>query len=259
MGSVGIALVATVGCSGADSVASSKPKGNQPSANVAAGCLNAGTPGATADCVARTRSPEYYVQQAELYFDTLDTDTYEGVEPNYSELVARWEWPPWLLLTGYGKDEMITIGKLLRGFDPSKVPERDCRAFDTQPFARCYVVFEYPEGRCPIYEEFVFDADGEMTFIETWSDVPGLAPTSPQDPWGQSRDFPRLSTRVPGLGNANSKIDLKSDWMLDAARTDPELDDFRHRASNWGPTWAKELSNAGHDLNAKGCGWSSTH
>ena len=53
--------------------------------------------------------------------------------------------------------------------DPSTVPTRDCRAFSVQPFARCYVTFEYKDGPCPIYEEFVFNDQGEMTFIEAWS------------------------------------------------------------------------------------------
>ena len=32
---------------------------------------------------------------------------------------------------------------VLRSLDPSTVPFRDCRGFETQPFARCYVIFEY--------------------------------------------------------------------------------------------------------------------
>ena len=50
--------------------------------------------------------------------------------------------------------------------DPSTVPVGDCRAFSVQPFALCYVSVEYQAGSCPIYEEFVFHDQAEMTFIE---------------------------------------------------------------------------------------------
>ena len=108
-------------------------------------CLNQGTEGATATCLSPTMSPEYYVAQAEKYFDTLDTDADPESVPNYSENVARWEWPPWVLLTGLGRDDMISTAKALKTLDPSTVPIRDCRAFDSQPFARCTVSFEYDE------------------------------------------------------------------------------------------------------------------
>ncbi|MEC9072148.1 MAG: hypothetical protein VX938_07205, partial [Myxococcota bacterium] len=139
-------------------------------------CRNAGTAGATATCATRTQTDEHYVQQAERYFDTLDVSVEPVITPIYSDNVARWEWPPWVLLTGLGRDDMVDTAEALRDLDPSTVPERDCRAFDTQPFARCYVVFEYEEGLCPIYEEFTFNDAGEVTFIEAWSDLPGLRP-----------------------------------------------------------------------------------
>ena len=120
-------------------------------------CLNEGTPGATASCLTPTRSPEYYADEANKYFDTLDIDADRSRIPDYSPRVARWEWPPWLLLTGYGSEDMIQSGDTLRAVDPSTVPTRDCRGFSEQPFARCYVVFEYEGGSCPIYEEFVFN------------------------------------------------------------------------------------------------------
>ena len=130
-------------------------------------CRDEGTEGATAACLEPTLPPEHYVEQALLYFDTLDVDAPIENVPDYHPLVARWEWPPWLLLTGFGAEDMIDTGLSLRELDPSTVPERDCRFFETQPFARCYVVFEYEEGPCPIYEEFTFDAEGRVIRLGT--------------------------------------------------------------------------------------------
>ncbi len=220
-----------------------------------AGCVNAGTSGATASCLSPTQTPEYYVDQAHKYFDTLDVDQPVESVPTYGERVVRWEWPPWLFLTGYEPDVMNESAKALRQFDPSTVPVRDCRFFDVQPFARCYVVFEYEEGSCPIYEEFVFNDAGEMTFIEAWSDLPGLAPTSQEDRWGEAADFPRLSTRVPGLGNANGRIDLDDPFMAEAAAGDADIASLVTRARDFWVTWAQEVQAADADFFAQGCGW----
>ena len=72
-------------------------------------CMNPGTEAATAACLTPTQSPEYYVAEALAYFDTLDVDADRGSGPNYHEQVARWEWPPWLLLTGYGAADMVVL------------------------------------------------------------------------------------------------------------------------------------------------------
>lgn len=222
------------------------------------GCHDRGMPAATARCLEPTMTPEYYVDQANKYFDTLDTTAPEDSIPAYSDLSARWEWPPWLLLTGYERDQMIETAAVLRAFDPSTVPERDCRFFERQPFARCYVVFEYEGGRCPIYEEFVFNDAGEMTFIEAWSDLPGYLPTDdPEDRWAEGPDVDRLSTRVPGLGNAEGRIDLDAEWMTAAAAEDEMIADFVRRARDFWPTWFDELTNAPEDFFATGCGWES--
>ncbi len=221
------------------------------------GCLNFGTAGATASCLTPTQTPEYYEDQALRYFDTLDVDADRERTPTYSDLVARWEWPPWLLLTAYGRDDMIQTADTLRVVDPSTVPERDCRFFETQPFARCYIEFEYEEGPCPIYEEFTFNDQGETTFIEAWSNLPGLLPNAPDDPWGERADYPRLSTRVPGLGTETGRIDLDSEWMRGAAEDDPDLADFALRASDWWAYWIDAVNDAPHDFFAVGCGWPS--
>ncbi len=177
--------------------------------------------------------------------------------PPYSELVARWEWPPWLKLTAYTRENIEATDTLLTMY-PSVVPERDCRAFDTQPFGRCYVVFYYDahEGRgCPIYEEFTFNDAGEITWIEAWSDVEGLRPTSDEDRWGEQSDIGRLSNRIPGLGNAGGRIDLDSEWMQAAAAEDADVADFVERANDWYETWLEEYTNAPDDYWDIGCGW----
>jgi len=219
-------------------------------------CSYAGTEGATALCLSATHAPEHYVEQAHKYFDTLDVSADRDSVPDYSDLVARWEWPPWLLLTGVGRDDMITTANTLREVDPSTVPERDCRFFEAQPFARCMVVFEYEGGPCPIYEEFVFNEAGQMTFIEAWSDLPGLRPqTDPADPWGEQGTIARLSTRIPGLGNAEGRYDLDSPWMADAAARDTQVADFATRAADWWSYWFQALGQAPSDFFAQGCGW----
>lgn len=220
-------------------------------------CADAETPGATATCLTPTFPPAHYVAQAQLYFDSLDIDAQREVRPRYAAQVARWEWPPWLLLTGFGVDDMHEVSDSLRNLDPSTVPIRDCRAFATQPFARCYIVFEYDEGPCPIYEEFVFNDEGEITFVEAWSDLPGLRPHGPNDPWGDDADFPRLSTRIPGLGTPTGALDLYGTWMRAAADRDPEVADFAERATDWWSYWAEALRAAPPDFFAQGCGWSS--
>ena len=222
-------------------------------------CLNPNTEAATAACLRPTQSPAYYVAQAEAYFDTLDVDASRDSVPNYHEQVARWEWPPWLLLTGYGARDMIRTSDALRLGDPSTVPVRDCRFFDIQPFARCYVEFEYEEGRCPIYEEFTFNDAGEMTFIEAWSDRSGMLPIKEGDTWAEDPEFYRLATRVPGLGNTTGTAVLDSDYMRSAAMSDPIVADYAQRATNWIRYWSAYVLSAGNDFFAIGCGWSTEH
>lgn len=223
---------------------------------ISTGCLNEDTEGATSRCLSPTMSDEYYIEQSLKYFDTLDITADQEIVPNYSEFVARWEWPPWLKLTGYGRDTMNSTASILRLFDPSTVPERDCRAFDIQPFGRCYITFEYDERPCPIYEEFTFNDAGEITFIEAWSDLPGMLPMENEnDPWAEGDNIGRLSTRVPGLGNSEGLVDLDSAWVKEAAKTDEDLADYIMRAKDQWNYWMEELEAAGDDLYERGCGW----
>ncbi len=214
------------------------------------------SPDALATALTPQQAPEYYVEQANKYFDTLDTSADRNSVPEYSVRVARWELPPWLWLTGYERENMIVTTNAALALDPSTVPVRDCRAFSVQPFARCYVTFEYEEGSCPIYEEFVFNDQGEMTFIEAWSDQPGYLPMEdPSDRWAEGPDVHRLSTRVPGLGNELGLIDLESEGMQEAAAADAELADFVRRAEDFWPAWLEASAAAGPDYFARGCGW----
>ena len=162
-------------------------------------------------------------------------------------------------LTAFGLENIESADTLLRLY-PSTIPERDCRFFEQQPFARCRVTFYYEdeahEGRgCPIYEEFAFNDRGEMTFIEAWSDLDGFRPMADEDPWAEAAGVPRLSTRIPGLGNGEGLMDLDGDAMADAAATDADVADFVYRANNWFETWSAEVEAAGDDLWERGCGW----
>lgn len=212
--------------------------------------------GAPAQCLQPTQSEDYYVDQSLKYFDTLDTSAPKDSIPTYSERSARWEWPPWLKLTGYGREMLLDTAGVVTGADPSTVPTRDCRFFDVQPFARCYVVFEYEAGLCPIYEEFTFNDAGEMTFIEAWTDAPGMLPMDKaSDPWAEGEAVARLSTRVPGLGNATGLIDPAGDLMQAIAAQDADVADFAMRAQDFWGTWFKELAENGDGIYARGCGW----
>lgn len=221
-------------------------------------CEVGGGAGAVSTCLTPTHSDEHYIEQSLKYFDTMDHhDPWYTEDPLYSELVARWEWPPWLKLTGYGRDDMIAADQLLQFF-PSTIPERECRAFPEQPFGRCYVVFYYDDhdGKpCPIYEEFTFNDAGEITFIEAWSDLPGFLPMPDDDPWAEGDEVNRLSTKVPGLGNPQGLIDLHSSWTHEAVAADDDVADFVARAHDWYAAWVLEVDAAGDDLWERGCGW----
>jgi hypothetical protein len=221
--------------------------------------------GALASCLSPTQTAEYYASWSSAYFDTMDYRVELDDWPPYGETVARWEWPPWLLLTAYTRENIEATDTLLQAF-PSIVEERDCRGFDTQPFGRCRVVFYYDshEGLgCPIYEEFTFNDAGEITFIEAWSDQPALRPMADDDPWaqaldgtnGEASDVARLSGRIPGLGTTTGTIDLDSDAMVAAVAADADVADFDARARDWYATWLAEYSASDETMWSTGCGW----
>ena len=219
------------------------------------------------------KPPAYYIDQAQKYWNNMDTRFDQRVVPDYSPLVARWEWPPWGFLTGHDRDNMIRTtspfyasANWVRDAKPpattdlppagSTVPQRDCRFFPVQPFARCAVIMVYPRGPCPIYEEFTFNDDGEMTFIEAWTDHPGMRPNhDPKDAWAEGSDVQRVSTHIPGLGNAKGLIDLNADWMREAAGRDPLVADFVERARDPRAAAARQHAIEGPDYFERGCLW----
>jgi len=172
--------------------------------------------------------PEYYAEQSNRYFNTLDTYAFEEPKPAFSSHVIRWEWPPWLFLTGH-KDHWMAFDALLPLF-PTRVINRDCRGFEVQPFGRCRVTFHYiwADAYVDIYQEFTFNAAGEITFIEAWTDEDGYRPMNPAlDYWAQSPAVSRLSTRVPGLGRPDGRYQM--DQLRTLAEDDPALQDLHAR------------------------------
>lgn len=214
--------------------------------------LACGTPAAKAGCQRPTQSDAYYIEQSIQYFRTMESSVDIRVQPNYSLMVARWEWQPWLMLTGLGNANLILTDLLLK-LHPTRYSSMDCRAFPTQPFGRCHVVFDYSGQPCPIYEEFSFNEAGEMTFIEAWSDYPTLVPMrNPDDYWGEGEDVTRLGTRIPGLGTPTGLIAPFGADMRQAASTDADVADFMRRAQKPYSAYFKEL--AGHlQTVAEGC------
>lgn len=216
------------------------------------------TDDALATCLEPTQTDEYYISQSSAYFDTMDYRVDLEDWPPYSEMVARWEWPPWLKLTAFTRENIETTDTLLVLY-PSIVEDRICEAFDTQPFGRCYVVFYYDDhdGKpCPIYEEFTFNDQGEITFIEAWSDLDGFRPQDKEaDFWAEAPDVQRLSTRIPGLGNATGLIDINGEAMIQAAENDEDVADFVYRANNWQETWMAEYEMMIETMWTTGCGW----
>lgn len=212
-----------------------------------AGKINCINEGALSTNLSPKFPAEYYAEQGVKYFQTMQSDISIKVQPNYSDLVIRWEWPPWLLLTGFRKTGLITTDVMLK-LNPTKYELLDCRGFELQPFCRCHVVFNYGGTLCPIYEEFTFNDQGEMTFIEAWSDYESLLPMTSgadnlwdeQEYWGM-KEVNRLSTKVPGLGNSSGRIDLYSPCMNEAAEKDKDIAELQMRAKDANKFWMQEL------------------
>lgn len=184
----------------------------------------------------------YYADQSDKYFNTLDSYARKNGKPIYSKRVIRWEWYPWLKLTGY-KSWMMKLDYFLTLY-PTKVINRVCQGFHTQPFGRCHVTFIYKGHDDPvdIYEEFTFNDQGEITFIEAWTDSPEHFPTADySDYWAEGKQVKRLSTKVPGLGNSFGLINRKSKEFINAAKKDEDLKDLAKRLKNPIYFWTKEL------------------
>ncbi|MBK7503791.1 MAG: hypothetical protein IPN93_14530 [Bacteroidetes bacterium] len=219
---------------------------------------NCGTEAALSTCLTPKFSPEYYIDQGVKYFLTMQSDIPISVIPKYSDLVVRWEWKPWLLLTGYEKKGLIQSNIVLK-LNPTAYDLLDCKYFDTQPFCRCHVIFDYGGEPCPIYEEFTFNDQGEITFIEAWSDFESLLPmTSGADGiwdekeyWGET-DVYRLSTKVPGLGNETGRININSEAMKKAIKVDKDVADMVRRIKDPYGTYYQQIKNNFQELQG-GC------
>ncbi|MCA9537131.1 MAG: hypothetical protein KC593_25790 [Myxococcales bacterium] len=217
--------------------------------------------GALAACSSPMQAPDHYVDQALRYFDSYDASADPTSRPTYAEGVIRWEWPPWLILTGYGRDLIVSVDSLVLAATPSTIPTRDCRAFTEQPFARCRVSFQYDGGPCAIYEEFTFNDLGEITFVEAWSDLPEYLPMDDPaaDPWGEGPGVRRLSTRVPGLGTPLGVVDPLSEAMQAAAAEDADVAELASRMQTFWTSWLREFNAIGANGEAAiygpGCGW----
>lgn len=258
-----VSLCTLVHCSdsnNAETPGTTSDAGSDDGGDAAAQCNDTESATLLDGCFKRTKTDDYYVDQANKYFDALDKSAPAESVPTYSEFVARWEWPPWLKLTGYTRDQMESSDKSTKKLAPGVVVDRDCRAFDTQPFARCRVNFVYDDlggGKpCAIYEEFAFNEKGEMTFVEAWSDIAELLPfDAKSDPWAEQAGVHRMSTKMPGLGTQSGQIDIDGAAMKAAMKKDEEIADFVARAKDFWPSWIKENQAQGSDYFDRGCGW----
>jgi hypothetical protein len=106
--------------------------------------LRCGTEDALAACLGPTQTTEYYADVSSKYFDTMDYRYDVDPPMPYSEHVVRWEWPPWLLLTAFGAEQIEAADTILTLY-PSIVEARRCEGFDVQPFGRCRVVIYYDD------------------------------------------------------------------------------------------------------------------
>jgi hypothetical protein len=82
-------------------------------------------------------TPQYYLEQAYAYFDSIDFFVFKGVAPRYAKDVIRWEWHPWLLLTGYGARSMKL--DVLQKLYPTRITNQNCTVHDVAPQVRCSV------------------------------------------------------------------------------------------------------------------------
>lgn len=202
----------------------------------------------------------YYIDQANQYFDTLDTSVEKG-NPKYSDKVARWEWPPWLILTGFGQLQIQVIDGAIRESGKCICVDRQHKFFPQNPFVRSVVTFYYGEedianktNPLRIFEEFTFNDAGEITFVEAWwdRDYKDLLPALDDKGWPLDQNaVKRLSTQLPGLGNSDGKIHLMSDEFIEAANKTQIIASFRARALHFGDAVSDVVAK---QLIAKGLG-----
>jgi hypothetical protein len=140
--------------------------------------------------VNKTHTNDYYIHQAYLYFDFLDTSK-PFIPLNYADKCVRYEWSPW----GSPLSGVTGLGKLMHFFDkiyrfiyPCVIKNRTFQTYDINPFVRSTVTFHEmnaPYKTYDIYEEFSFNEKGEIIFIEAWT------------PRTNHEYNDRLSTKIP--------------------------------------------------------------
>ena len=113
--------------------------------------------------------PNYFTQQVEQYFDSLQTGS--TLFPNYAPDVVRFEWQPWLLLTGNGSDNIKFVDSEIRKYTGyCQVKNRKHRYVKKLNMVQSTVEFFYNNSTNPIkiYEELTFNKEGQISFIEAW-------------------------------------------------------------------------------------------
>ena len=86
--------------------------------------------------------------------------------------MIRWEWHPWLLLSGYKKRDMSLIDGIDRDATPCLVTDRVYRYNSELQMVQAKVMIYYGDVNIkartngfPIYEEFKFNSTGQLVFI----------------------------------------------------------------------------------------------
>ena len=164
---------------------------------------------------------DFYIARADAYFNLISGKDHQGknlpsnfLKPEYSKFMVRWEWEPWLLLTGKNSgwsEEWELIDSAIALTLPNSISDRKYRFSTLNPFVRAVVDIKFGGSNqvLRIYEEFTFNTVGEITFMEAWSyDDPALCMDAFHSNvtfknnihWPERSSIYRLSTLIPGLG-----------------------------------------------------------
>ena len=204
------------------------------------------TPKLYSNSVVPNKDESYYINQANTYFSFLETTSKDHIEPNYSPSLIRWEWEPWLILTGLNDERTLIIDSLIRETGKCECLDRELVFYNTNPFVRCRVTFYYGENKTPIkiYEEFTFDGSGNISFIEAWYDVEDNKLQIPErefDGWPKFCSVKRLSNLIPGYNKTDFILVLESSEMISQAELYDDVKNFKSRAEKFAVSLFAEL------------------
>lgn len=224
--------------------------------------------------VQATREKEYYIEQAHLYFDLIaGTKDRSLTQLFYSNWLIRYEWEPWLMLTA--QNNGVDTAKLIDSLEPEAIPcevpmeQRYVRFYTTNPFVRMMIRIYWPDRTSDIvtwiYEEFSFDRNNDICFIEAWSypestlsrgGGKGYVIENQNDPllpsdkaipsdltdeesnfcWPDQDRIYRMATHVPGLGDADCKPKIlkegQDSFLESLTELNPEIEDAIQYDSN---------------------------